>query len=909
MHAIKTLRDYTAKAQLYRDVASLSPPPYLRRNLKRVLDQHEKRLQRHASAPELNSQSGAWKMPTDQMIEDFLDQDAVLHIASLFLRPHSASRGAVPPPTPRPTRDGPDWLPNPSNKATACQVIIKIHGKVPSYTSRYVDLRDAQMVNISNAGERPVFEVQLKTPFSVAVEKLFVARDFERDNGAKGWKRMLADRYTLEICIQAKDSRAGVEFLSQLEGGDRASYHNVPENEAVVRAFWGDRNPNDGSGNVGLPELPPDGYLLKLRRSKGPNAVEIPYGLAVQMGWSRRKGSVLVPYNRTTKLLQAARQLPTPDPSDDSDAPQRHKRHTAVRYRFRGENFLIRDVFVEKLSCVFCNHTYEHSSVDRLRLHYMTHHDHFVIEVEDDEMELDVKVFKLRLVDEFRDMTPQHPSNFSWQAPSEPFDCAAHVNDEYGSQWRHGIREPRKVDGGHLKQGSKAGKLARTKTGTLKSTTTTLPAVEMARKKTRVAPDQVPDLPTTTRKLNKVPNVPEVKFYRSISKQVVEQGTLVVDSDEDMDDSWLAQSYRRDLARLGLDGAALTFHQEFNRHLEKELPTSAMLASEMIVRFARQHKHRLTEPGWRAAFQARLEHLYLRGTIRKMDRDYCLALLGPEVSQDATESDAEIDGVGVDDEDAPQPSKRPRVDAMLETSRLIAQHVSRTPKKLGAMPPPVNMTPNTKLRHHYKHELGSKQGDASTTESGPENDAATRNHALPLGRRKFICARATKSHMKPYEGHLFELAADTDIPPPAEAVTPRDLDYRKFRRIVDVHLICNKNTEDVFYASGPNPAPVVTEANWSALLEEYAERQPRDDVVFEVRPRQTGSEPAAEGADVPRPSSIVRGGKAACACGKVVEGRRGVVSCGNPKCRRDFHQSCVGVETRSLDWRCSDCSS
>jgi len=49
--------------------------------------------------------------------------------------------------------------------------------------------------------------------------------------------------------------------------------------------------------------------------------------------------------------------------------------------------------------------------------------------------------------------------------------------------------------------------------------------------------------------------------------------------------------------------------------------------------------------------------------------------------------------------------------------------------------------------------------------------------------------------------------------------------------------------------------------------------------------------------------------KGRCVCGVVTGGWRGCVACDNPHCiRGDFHMACVGLDRRTMDWLCADCS-
>ena len=75
----------------------------------------------------------------------------------------------------------------------------------------------------------------------------------------------------------------------------------------------------------------------------------------------------------------------------------------------------------------------------------------------------------------------------------------------------------------------------------------------------RPALEEVEGLPEHQAKKRRVPQVPNVNFYRTKSKQLIEPGEYVAESDDDVDESWLSQSRDRALEDLGITGEMKDF--------------------------------------------------------------------------------------------------------------------------------------------------------------------------------------------------------------------------------------------------------------------------------------------------------------------------------------------------------------
>lgn len=610
---------------------------FLRRNLRVILDSHERQLhgQTHDGSYEdmiaNEKRTSGWDFPTREMLEDLMKgQNPVLQLDSLQIR-HPRSKASIRKRLRYQTNgsDGLDWLPDPnSDFRLPCRVGISV---LDTRTSRMkqTDVQTAAAVIVENRsdGSFPTFNIELRKPFLVELDKFFVVAE-TGTNGFRHWKRTITAKYALEITIQCEDSDDTAELLSRVEEKHITNYHETLANEGVLRTVW-----------ETLPECPPEGHLLPLKRAKGHKSVELEYKLDVSMGWARKRESPLQRYNQIlTEAQNATRQLPTPSASDDLD---KQPKKFVISYNYQ-DGLQIRTTSVEGLFCPFCRSGREHSSFERLQLHLMTYHDHFKFDQENrsnEDSSTIRHVLWISLADEETDKVkpiedgPIEEIRMNWVRPSRPFDINGYVRgtDRWGRQ-------------GKGRSGTRKGRAARDRDRDYVS----VPQPRPIRK--RPAPEEVEDLPEYRPKKRQVPNVPGVTFYHTASKQALNPGDYVAESDDYVDESWLAQNQTFGLEELGISGTAQKFTNAFNKHLAREQSDSSILTKEALVRFARLHQEHLQDIEWQRQFRAKLNQLRDAGIIGDETVSYCVRQL--RAISEAKTTDVEMESVaGADAED------------------------------------------------------------------------------------------------------------------------------------------------------------------------------------------------------------------------------------------------------------------
>ncbi|KAF2478688.1 hypothetical protein BDY17DRAFT_57195 [Neohortaea acidophila] len=599
-------------------------PRYLRRNLHHILDAHQSLLQQqhHQQPPPLGpalshedmvaneKRDWGWDFPTTAMLEEYMNGNKpVLHLHSLQIRrPDSAARIE----SPRRERVGHasecEWLPDPKVDAMwPCTVGITV--SVPrdnQYAKKQLhhEYLSATILRKGRDGASdPYFDVRLDKPFYFKVDKLFLVTD-SGSNGARSWKRTITAPYHLDISIQCQDLDDNADFLSVLESRDISAYQNMPVSEGIIRAVWEQ-----------IPTCPPDGHLLPLRRSRGHSLLKLDYQLEAAMGWISRREYALKAYNKCYNAKQqASRQLLTPGASDDMDKSTTKQRNIIWQFR---DAFVTRRLTLDTLTCALCQDGRTFTCFGYLMLHCKRDHDHFDIHTDNpQDLQAHSATITLSAAPPVREpLDAEEDKEIEWVAPGRPFDLSAYLRGK--DTWTR--------EGHATSTKSKRSGATRPPKSHPQSATSALPASPGASRK-RPALNEVPDLPQHIAKKHRVPTVPGVTFYHTTSKQQIAHGSYVSESDDEIDESWLAQSQDIALDSLGIDGVGKAFTRAFNVHLGEELCShSSLLTRDALVRFARRCKAE-----WRHLFKDKLEQLRRVGVIGSEVVEFCLNIAGGE---------------------------------------------------------------------------------------------------------------------------------------------------------------------------------------------------------------------------------------------------------------------------------------
>lgn len=365
--------------------------------------------------------------------------------------------------------------------------------------------------------------------------------------------------------------------------------------KTLLRAVWNK-----------LPDCPPKTYLHRVQRFQA-SWTNLEYGLDMPMRWKRGPpGTVLETYNQLLKSPNA--QLPTPSISEDLEQITKQQ----VQYVFQ-QDHQTRCVTVDDLQCVFCRSRLPQTTIERLHFHLITNHEHFKFEIQNaatsDEGVVCQTIWITNAEKQYERLTnsDNDERRHSWLAPPRPFNLRAHLGGD--ESWTGTSK---------VKSLGKRGRA-------LKNTAQHEVQHEPHRS---IVPQEVQEIPPAIKKKYVVPYVGggnfQPTFYRKTSRRKVEPGELLSESDDEVDQPWMLQKQRRDVAEVDLDPPAVQFLHHWNEHLERERIPADKFVGEACVRFIRKQRAQLQMEGWRAAFEKKLQLFLKNGIIGQEVVDYCL---------------------------------------------------------------------------------------------------------------------------------------------------------------------------------------------------------------------------------------------------------------------------------------------
>ncbi|CAK4034712.1 hypothetical protein DOTSEDRAFT_50839 [Lecanosticta acicola] len=829
------------------------------------------------------------------MAEALKGSKPALKVSNIHLRTKSHPPSPLQDGPPSLDEDGPSWLPPPDDSKMRCHVTLAIVDHMAERETVFMDYRLGDVLKVDQARGAPTFEVKLADTFSVPVDTFTTPRS--ESSGTESWSWQGEQRFAIEVRIQCQTPNDTAKLLSYIDDslGDVSS--KTTSHESLL-ARW-----------TLLPELPGPGQLFSLMLAKDRNRVQLPYGAAITMNWNEEI-SPLATAGRALMLQRGEpRQLPTPV-SDDLEVL---RRTCFIKYLWQ-DGAQIHRFDVKGFSCALCPHGSEYLSFERLRLHLLTHHNHFRFEAdESDAPGGDTRTIRILAFEEHQ-QSKDDETEFGWQAPEKPFDVAAHLNGN--TAW--------------IPQPLRAGNMTADKAKTVKEASSQRPPGAAREKRKLPSPVDVEDLGPQKRRKHRIPDVPGINFYRTTSKQKILPGTVLSDSDEEPDVEWRVQSQRRDLTKLGLDDISQDFNALFNKHLDLERPTSDRLTRDAIVRFARKFAAKLCESKWREKFHAKLEQMESRRIFGNDTTVYCMALLNEA---------AEKRGAGPE----------VRNDRNMSTRW------------------PNGEIPESPAAAHSAHRVRWKDGRIISTEEDESrpyrqtspSSTSQREHDR-FGKRKVICSRPTAT-LNSTEMPIRRMTKH-GVPEDKKELEPSDIGYDRFidglrddpfrfgqgefeRDILvcivndfrlpitndkDLHealALAHNETTGTIYFEVLSRDELYQENHAQHYLmseeaTEHATPRPRGKGKgrwYEPgRTREPETPPEPERPTEPEitpeperptePERLTRPKNRPCICEKRVEGLRRAIACQNPRCGRVFHMDCLGLDKRPPEWRCGDCA-
>ncbi|GAB7365711.1 hypothetical protein MBLNU230_g7049t1 [Neophaeotheca triangularis] len=742
------------------------------------------------------------------------------------------------------------FLPDPRITIRAlCRVDVIVRA-TQEKTNLYQSSRDGVVVGKSN---RDFLSIELESPFFVDISKLKVTNE-HRKNGQRIFESTVLDDYRMVIILQCLDSQNGDQILNFMESksldDDRG---DAPP--PILHAYWDN-----------LPTCPEESDLLELKRHGQPRAL-VGYG-----------------------LRSATAQMPTPDSLAQSEG----SRTVRITYLFN-EGDVTRSMTRDGLECVICGDGIVHTSFERLLMHYSVNHSHFRCEVREGTKAKSVaesRTITFSLIERLSE-SPTPELEFSWIAPTDrPFDEAAYIKGE--DTWT-GHTQTR------TRQSARRGRLP--KELLTRTSSTNMRRIEekkpiVVRDREHKDPTQVPNLPKLTRdakRRHKVPNLPDVRFYRTTSKRIAEPGEELSESDEEVDEAWLEQSHHSELAVVDMSKAGLDFHRAFNQHLGFEQTASNVLARDAFVRFCRKFRTELLHREWRHQFDLKMELLGRHGIVDEATIGYCNQLLAgppgvdgvqdgdgrPSLVQEAAAANGRPDRAANHRRTSKQGTVTPNgIGKLPFEGRAASEALAHKRAASGEVPRSVEaaLLKAKKKQRTKSPEVGAEEADGKNA-----LDSTSRSDSPASSR---LSSSRTRRRWDAERGFV-------ELPD-----TPRGQkrqDRERPSAINRTRLSAASTT-----TLDPIPNENLNNTPYSALPSHSHHDNSRDNLP-------TPSSDLGKFQD-PSPATELSD-DGLCVCNRpAVNERRGTIECESRACkRRVFHLACVGLERRFWGWKCEGC--
>lgn len=605
MSSSDLFKHYVATTELYDAIDQHGCPTYLQRNVHAVLDGHARELRRlqakragqpHLPSPNLRRDGPmVFHLPPKGALEAAVQQtDHHTSHPRLEIRPRSLERFN----TEYSNVEAPnlDWLSAFNRIPITCVLqfgykSLSMQGLAEDSSKQHIVEKRyrASLIRKKDIHGQIRFLLDSEKPFYI--------------NQAELWKNNEIAAKHIKIFLNFDDIEDSIDFESELGGEDE------PLSEPLqLFMIWRE---------LRAPYL--EGTLLKASRVRNGANITLPgWGFRVDVAWSEPSKTALEIYNQD--LNECLRNLKTADDKAEDNVAgdiERQQQFYCIKYVLTGDALQSRVLFRNDLKCVHCNSRSPFPQFNSLFFHYVVHHALFSFRVSNEHQrtgEIMERTIHIDMAELQRERASNHvldEREVDWVMPEEPLDIEKYLYEHDRSWVNYQSKNARQRDEHEERP---RGTFTEPVNGTV--------LVNQQLVLTETV-DDIPELPSKTKKRFLVPKVSGVTLRRTSSKRVVQAGEWLSESDEDADDSWLRlrQKSRR------VNDASCQLTGLYNAHMASEGPLANIHLPHAIVRFTRRHRENLNHPAMLTAFKTKLDHLKLRRYLTEHTKASCLELL------------------------------------------------------------------------------------------------------------------------------------------------------------------------------------------------------------------------------------------------------------------------------------------
>ncbi|KAF1990876.1 hypothetical protein K402DRAFT_205322 [Aulographum hederae CBS 113979] len=567
-----------------RDIEKYRQGTFLRRNLTWALDHHESACL--GTQGRAKSGGSTWAYPSLSAVKRILKMKK----PRLKLDVLGLKAGATKANTRSPSQPRKKLKLNPI-KCNVELAVIAIKGKEPERKPepKHRVARDGKILRRRDEAGNMQFDVELEEAFFLDPKQLKTLQ--LRDGRIKYG---LAETYEIYIKVRFMDDVDARAVLPQLKFKEAAP---TSFSGAILSARW-----------AHLPKCPEIDQRLKLACTVGGKKYPLDYYMEVDMGWVGPEESVLSTYNRAVRAANGTPQTKPESVTANRDYTMHAETSVRCSYTFKHAN---PPVVIEKndCKCPICASSQDLKTWQRLQYHLSTTHSNLQFDIEQIEVErggtLEVHLMLEMDVADFYDKKAPNSGKGRlkkgeesiWLAPARPFDINKHQTAE---NWKK----------------------------TQKQALPTTPRAGRTASKIVVStdPKDVPGLSTQSKKRYRVPRAPKgMTFFRNTSKMPLKEGDMVSESDDDIDEGWLALHQRQITQdEPGLSEDQKDFMKEFDDHMRVESLSGDIYAGDALVRFVRERPACLLKKGTRVQFVKKVEELRADNIINEAVLKHCI---------------------------------------------------------------------------------------------------------------------------------------------------------------------------------------------------------------------------------------------------------------------------------------------
>ncbi len=451
---------------------------------------------------------------------------------------------------------------------------------------------------ITQTGE-VLARIEIDEPIVIKAGELYVS---VRRSGYS--KMTIAQSYYMELMLMPLDSR---DVWPSVLVKPIKNHHNAEADTTTAESMGSDQVLV--ANWTKLPNCPPKGALLSVQALKNRKPYKANISLEVDAAWCQ-SSTPLENYNSSLRVTPADR-FPTPDSEPEKPT------HTVTVIWTLGSmpSDEQKTLTLTGYLCPACQRR-DFVNFDLLQFHLLTGHDLFKFQLTRDEENETLGTHRtvrisISVTDDYRNKAANHVKDdrvFCWERPRRSFNMRSFLAGD--ESWLGKLDRP--------SQTSLPRQYLQTSNSQSQDSSSWASQI--------VDPSTVLDVPLPRRKEHCVPRAPaEVTFFRASTKRPLEEGELVTESDDDVEEAWFGHKHEELINNLvNVRPTEKQFVKRYDTYMLKEDVSGNSHLANALIRFCRINKDWLAGPDMYKEFLKNAASLILHGSITEAVLQGCM---------------------------------------------------------------------------------------------------------------------------------------------------------------------------------------------------------------------------------------------------------------------------------------------